>query len=85
MMELLQLFQRLSSNRFKPLNDPDYRQFALHIFFHLKFSHRLSLFLEEFLGSSLWIPLVDSLLMEVISFSQSKSLHQVIKYKAKAR
>jgi hypothetical protein len=52
MMELLLLFQKLSSNRFKPLNDPDYRQFALHIFFHLKFSHRLSLFLEGSLGSS---------------------------------
>jgi hypothetical protein len=52
MMEQLQLFQRLSSNRFKPSNDPDYRQFALHIFFHLKFSHRLSLFLEGSLGSS---------------------------------
>jgi hypothetical protein len=44
MMERLQLFQTLSSNHFKPSNDPDYRQFVVHIFFHLKFSHRLSLF-----------------------------------------
>jgi hypothetical protein len=52
MMEQLQLFQKLSSNRFKPSNDQDYQQFVLHIFFHLKFSHRLSLFLEGSLGSS---------------------------------
>jgi hypothetical protein len=52
MMEQLLLFQTLSSNHFKPSNDPDYRQFVLHIFFHLKFSHRLSLFLEGSLGSS---------------------------------
>jgi hypothetical protein len=51
MMVLLQLFQTLSSNHFKPSNDPDYRQFVVHIFFHLKFSHRLSLFLKESLGS----------------------------------
>jgi hypothetical protein len=85
MMVLLQLFQTLSSNRFKPSNDPDYRQFALHIFFHLKSSHILSLFLEGFLGSSLWIPLADSLLMVVISFSQSENLRQAVKNKAKAR
>ena len=56
----LQLFQTLSSNRSKPSYGLDYRQFTVQIFFHSKFSHRLILFLEVFLVSSIWIPLTSS-------------------------